>query len=274
MLSQLQHSVVSPAGGTMYSQSQQQQQQQQQLPSIVHSPPPPGRIIGPYGTLKQPVDLHVYRDLLVFEERLRQNLRKLRKKKHKYRLQLGLLVAVSLVLLYLVFYEPVGSGWSILAKLLFAPCVTVLYYAWSSRKYKQTTRFVPQCNRTLLNFNMHLDIDAQREGQLTFAPIVPRQLQDGFAAFKAMYFERRNRAKAAAAAAAAATSQSPSQDGSQDAAPAKHTTRKGSFSDSTHEGSAASATPSGRTSMSAGIRSRRPQQQQQQQQQHQPSPLA
>ncbi|KAG0235595.1 hypothetical protein BGW42_005034 [Actinomortierella wolfii] len=112
-----------------------------------------------------------YRDLLIFEERLKLNMTRLRKRQKKYE--------VSCTVLFLFF-------------------ATGMY----AEKLGYSSKFVPQCNRVLRIFNMHFNRDNNPE--LTFFRRVPRKFQEGFAAYKASYFRRRMERKAAQAAAAAA----------------------------------------------------------------------
>ncbi|KAJ1920062.1 hypothetical protein H4219_001591 [Mycoemilia scoparia] len=158
------------------------------------------------------VDPHVYRDWLIFEERLKQNHRRLRRKKRRYLTQIFVLIIMTLVLSW-------GS--------LFA-----------------SVKFLDQCNRVLHQYNMRLEpfpnaLDQQtpvsadisspetfrstpaaatrdtysqqtkspqdagsnfsfgskRDTQLLFFPSIPRSLISGYSDFKKTYYRKREASK-------------------------------------------------------------------------------
>ncbi|KAJ1924468.1 hypothetical protein IWQ60_004259 [Tieghemiomyces parasiticus] len=136
---------------------------------------------------------HLYKDLLIFEERLKQNVRRLKRKKRKYRLQLGCLLTIIMYLLLLIFLETNTKPWSFLYKYAVVACSLTFYWQYKSRKYTQTTKYIPQVNHSLRIFNMRLDVNStHREGKLNFfTDRVPPVISDGFQAFKALYFQRK-----------------------------------------------------------------------------------
>ncbi|KAF9968512.1 hypothetical protein BGZ70_003073 [Mortierella alpina] len=150
-----------------------------------------------------------YRDLLIFEERLKLNMIRLRKRQQKYEAFLGSLVAVIAYCAFVTFYRPSQAyAVQMLHKFfLLVSCTTMfLFFATGmySEKLGYSSKFVPQCNRVLRIFNMHFNRDNRPE--LSFFRKVPRRFQDGFSAYKANYFKRRSEKRAAAALARASGS--------------------------------------------------------------------
>ncbi|GJJ75345.1 hypothetical protein EMPS_07703 [Entomortierella parvispora] len=154
-----------------------------------------------------------YRDLLIFEERLKLNLIRLKKSQQKYEAFLGVLVLVIAYCTFATFYRQSPNYYiHMLHKFfLLLSCTTLFLFVATgiySQKLGYSSKFVPQCNRVLRIFNMHFNRDNQPE--LSFFRKVPRRFQEGFTAYKASYFRRRSEKRAAAAAAAAAASSSTS----------------------------------------------------------------
>ncbi|BGP48296.1 hypothetical protein JCM10450v2_004168 [Rhodotorula kratochvilovae] len=99
-----------------------------------------------------PATREAYKDLLIFEERLKQNAERLQKQRRKYEAFLFSLVGVIAYLAYVVFVLP--SIYSLVhygnvAMLLVAVTTLVLFFA--------TGMFVPQANRALRPFNIYLN---------------------------------------------------------------------------------------------------------------------
>ncbi|KAJ1983195.1 hypothetical protein H4R33_004849 [Dimargaris cristalligena] len=141
--------------------------------------------------LPQP-NAHLYKDMLIFEERLKQNVRRLKRKKRKYRFQLGGLLLVILYFTWMILFESERKPWTFLYKYGAIICIIIFYWTYRSRKYTQTTKYVPQCNRSLLAFNMRLRLDRDHpDGKLRFSERIPAVIDDGFQAFKALYFQRK-----------------------------------------------------------------------------------
>ncbi|KAF8944633.1 hypothetical protein BGZ47_003961 [Haplosporangium gracile] len=148
-----------------------------------------------------------YRDLLIFEERLKLNMVRLKKRQQKYEAFLGFIVVVIAYCAFATFYQP-SQIYYILALhkfFLLLSCTTLfLFFATGmySEKMRYSSKFVPQCNRVLRIFNMHFNRDNRPE--LAFFRKVPLKFQEGFMAYKASYFKRKSEKRAAAAAAKAA----------------------------------------------------------------------
>ncbi|KAG0254973.1 hypothetical protein BG011_005415 [Mortierella polycephala] len=138
-----------------------------------------------------------YRDLLIFEERLKLNMFRLRKRQQKYEAFLGSLIAVIAYCTFATFYRPSQFFLLLSCTTMFLFFATGMY----SEKLGYSSKFVPQCNRVLWIFNMHFNRDNRPE--LSFFRKVPKKFQEGFSAYKASYFKRRAEKRAAAALAKA-----------------------------------------------------------------------
>ncbi|KAF9937154.1 hypothetical protein BGZ67_001601 [Mortierella alpina] len=150
-----------------------------------------------------------YRDLLIFEERLKLNMIRLRKRQQKYEAFLGSLVAVIAYCAFVTFYRPSQAyAVQMLHKFFLLVSCTTLFLFFATGMYSEklgySSKFVPQCNRVLRIFNMHFNRDNRPE--LSFFRKVPRRFQEGFSAYKASYFKRRSEKRAAAALARASGS--------------------------------------------------------------------
>ncbi|GAA5925818.1 uncharacterized protein JCM15063_005128 [Sporobolomyces koalae] len=109
-----------------------------------------------------PASRESYKDLLIFEERLKQNAERLQKQRRKYQGFLVSLVAVIAYLAYFVLLQPSIYSlvhYSNVACLLVAATTLVLFFATGmySDKIAYAYRFVPQANRALRPFNIYLN---------------------------------------------------------------------------------------------------------------------
>ncbi|GAA5978163.1 hypothetical protein JCM5350_007418 [Sporobolomyces pararoseus] len=109
-----------------------------------------------------PANRESFKDLLIFEERLKQNAERLQKQRRKYQGFLLSLIAVILYLAYIVFLQPSIYSlvhYSNVACLLVAATTLVLFFATGmySDKIAYAYKFVPQANRALRPFNIYLN---------------------------------------------------------------------------------------------------------------------
>ncbi|KAJ2616018.1 hypothetical protein H4S08_000979 [Coemansia sp. RSA 1365] len=173
-----------------------------------------------------PVDPHVYRDWLIFEERLKQSHRRLRRKKRNYLVQI---LAFGILAFYFAWFGFFGAqSYRFTCKLLSAGSAYCTYLIITNRRFLQSIKYPAQCNRALHQFRLRFettplkapnpfvtnttaatadgenDSPSQRpakalalaiESQLSFFPTVPRQLRDGYIEFKATYYRKRDAAK-------------------------------------------------------------------------------
>ncbi|PKI82700.1 hypothetical protein MVES_003538 [Malassezia vespertilionis] len=106
----------------------------------------------------------VFRDLLIFEERLKQNAARLGARKQKYQAFLYLLCTCILWAVYSLCYQPQDNVIIYYARLgLVSVCCTMVMLFFASGIYAgritAANKFVPQANRSLRNFNMLLNRD-------------------------------------------------------------------------------------------------------------------
>ncbi|OAV86756.1 hypothetical protein PTTG_02868 [Puccinia triticina 1-1 BBBD Race 1] len=108
-----------------------------------------------------PANRETYRDLLVFEERLKQNAERLQRQRIKYEAFLVTIIAASLLLAYKTFI--VISPYKLIHYLyvaLFLVSITTLILFFATGMYTDQIayayKFIPQTNRALRPFNMFL----------------------------------------------------------------------------------------------------------------------
>lgn len=156
--------------------------------------PPPQR-----GSFHPPSESVVYRDLLLFEERLKTNASILKRRKYRYQLFLiqHLLLTAFLalevflntrfldvpvnVVLKLIFPEDFGDGRTVdlhpyIAKTLLLVTITTLALFFLSGLYEEkiayANRYVPHANRALRNFNMYLNVKHKPlRSRISFNPL-------------------------------------------------------------------------------------------------------
>ncbi|KAF8523670.1 Spo7-like protein-domain-containing protein [Gautieria morchelliformis] len=149
------------------------EQKRQLMP---RSTPPPQR-----GSFYPPNDASTYRDLLLFEERLKTNAASLKRRKSRYQLFLAQLLLVIAILLSDVLLDTsflvlplnflLGRTWPdrpaivahqyVTSGLLFIAVTTlVLFYASGlyAEKIAYANRYVPHANRALRSFNVYLNV--------------------------------------------------------------------------------------------------------------------
>ncbi|KAJ2805032.1 hypothetical protein H4R20_002253, partial [Coemansia guatemalensis] len=171
-----------------------------------------------------PVDPHVYRDWLIFEERLKQSHRRLRRKKRNYLVQI---LAFGILVFYFAWFGFFGAqSYRFTCKLLSAGSAYCTYLIITNRRFLQSIKYPAQCNRALHQFRLRFETTPLKapnpfvinaaatdgedgdaiersakapgltiESQLSFFPTVPRQLRDGYIEFKATYYRKRDAAK-------------------------------------------------------------------------------
>uniref|UniRef100_A0A1D1XX14 Transmembrane protein 188 n=1 Tax=Anthurium amnicola TaxID=1678845 RepID=A0A1D1XX14_9ARAE len=135
-----------------------------------------------------------YKDLLIFEERLKQNLHQLQRRSYKYEAFLGFNCLLLPILMYIVFiHENKNPTLQFFSKLLLFIAITTLLMFFMKNIYAEkvrvATRFVPQCNRVLRQFNMHFNASG---GEIVFYKKVPRKFQEGFERYRQMYYTKKS----------------------------------------------------------------------------------
>ncbi|SAL96660.1 hypothetical protein [Absidia glauca] len=140
-------------------------------------------------------DQVTYRDLVIFEERLRGNMIRLRKRKRKFEALLCCLLALLGYFFYAVFVDPsktfTNHLMNTMALLVVAGSLVFFYRSGMySEKIMYAAQFVPHCNRALSSFNLQFNRRGE-SGELNFYPMIPKQLQDGFDRYRKQYLARK-----------------------------------------------------------------------------------
>ncbi|KAL1918174.1 uncharacterized protein VTP21DRAFT_3440 [Calcarisporiella thermophila] len=136
-----------------------------------------------------------YRDLVIFEERLKSNMRRLKKTRKQYEAFLGCLVLTIVYFTWMVFIDPSCNSFLHLlnkSALFCALGSMALFFTlgFYREKISYANKFVPQCNRSLRVFNMLFTVRDDR-AEISFTRRVPRRFQEGFEKYRASYRARR-----------------------------------------------------------------------------------
>ncbi|CAG8610602.1 2374_t:CDS:10 [Ambispora leptoticha] len=139
-----------------------------------------------------------FKDLLVFEERLKQNFHKLSKQQQKYEAILGFNCCLILLCSYLVFFNKFeNEKLYFMCKLCLLATISYIAVFFLSGQYTEKIsvgqKYVPQCNRALRAFNVHFNRD--NKGELTFYRKVPKKFQEGFEKYRKLYVLKKRKAK-------------------------------------------------------------------------------
>ncbi|KAI8812475.1 hypothetical protein BJ742DRAFT_792445 [Cladochytrium replicatum] len=162
-----------------------------------------------------------FRDLVIFEERLQQNMIRFNKTRRRWEIALTSLVLATAYFAYYVFFdiESVGHSDSSpnrepkhrvtsedvgldpphyhamdpLTMFGFIVSSSMLAIFFLSGLYRQKlsnpSKFVAQCNRSLLAFNMQFN--KERRGEIVFLRKVPRDFQEGFSEYREQYWAKK-----------------------------------------------------------------------------------
>ncbi|KAI7897927.1 Spo7-like protein-domain-containing protein [Cokeromyces recurvatus] len=135
-----------------------------------------------------------YRDLVIFEERLRSNMIRLLKRKRKYELLLVSLFISLFYFFYAVFIDPskkfIIHLLNTVALLSIAGGLVFFYQSGMySEKIVYAQKFVPHCNNSLASFN--LEFNKEQSGGLSFLNKIPKKFQEGFEAYRKQYHARK-----------------------------------------------------------------------------------
>lgn len=144
-------------------------------------------VLPPGSREKLTLDMRTGRDLLFFQERLKQN--SLRFKRIRGRWLAGLYVLAIATLACLVRVLGGPAPWPLLGLLIGATIALALQASGiMRRKLWHPQRFAQQCNRSLKQFNMSL----AHEG-ITFNRKIPKHFRDGFVAYEQAYLSALDR---------------------------------------------------------------------------------
>ncbi|KAJ2063380.1 hypothetical protein GGI17_001741 [Coemansia sp. S146] len=104
---------------------------------------------------RAPVDPHVYRDWLIFEERLKQSYRRLQRKRRNYLVQI---VAFGVLVFYFAWFGFFGTkSYRFTCKLLSAGSAYCIYLIVTNRRFLQSIKYPTQCNRALHQLRMRFE---------------------------------------------------------------------------------------------------------------------
>ncbi|KAI9311601.1 Spo7-like protein-domain-containing protein [Dichotomocladium elegans] len=142
----------------------------------------------------QRTDQVTYRDLVIFEERLRGNMTRLQRRRRKYEAFLLGIFILLFYFFYVVFLVP-SKDFSIHLMNTSALLVTAgsLVFIYRSGIYFEkivfASEFVTHSNRALRPFNLQFNRRGNG-GVLSFYRRIPRELQQGFDAYRRQYQAR------------------------------------------------------------------------------------
>ncbi|KAJ2402452.1 hypothetical protein GGI23_000704 [Coemansia sp. RSA 2559] len=101
------------------------------------------------------VDPHVYRDWLIFEERLKQSYRRSQRKKRNYLVQIA---AFGILVLYFAWFGVLGTKqYRLTCKLLSAGSAYCIYLIVTNHRFLQSVKYTAQCNRALHQFRLRFE---------------------------------------------------------------------------------------------------------------------
>ncbi|EOR00810.1 Sporulation-specific protein spo7 [Wallemia ichthyophaga EXF-994] len=184
-----------------------------------------------------PPDQITYRELLRFEERLKQNATALRKRRRRYELFLLFLISTSGLLSWNVIDKQnrqTYRGYAYMTMLTITLTTLILFFVSGvySERITYANRYVPHCNRALRSFNMALNMRLQSpttpfslfrrpakaaantvqqrqkamsnlppttnpRGELVFSHRVDKSFRDGYDKYRAAFERKRTQALAA-----------------------------------------------------------------------------
>ncbi|KAJ2520597.1 hypothetical protein H4217_001938 [Coemansia sp. RSA 1939] len=101
------------------------------------------------------VDPHVYRDWLIFEERLKQSYRRSQRKKRNYLVQIA---AFGILVLYFAWFGVLGTKpYRFTCRLLSAGSAYCIYLIATNLRFLQSVKYTTQCNRALHQFRLRFE---------------------------------------------------------------------------------------------------------------------
>ncbi|OCF58437.1 hypothetical protein L486_04470 [Kwoniella mangroviensis CBS 10435] len=124
-----------------------------------------------------PADTATYRDLLLFEERLKSNAEMLRKRRKRYQVFLYTFIGAWGFMLYQLFVVPPKSNLRIRAlqaSLAVVSVTLVLFFASGmyEEKIKYAQSYITHSNKALRPLNMHLNMRRPKSSFLTYIPFL------------------------------------------------------------------------------------------------------
>ncbi|KAJ2552004.1 hypothetical protein EV175_003476, partial [Coemansia sp. RSA 1933] len=115
------------------------------------------------------VDPHVYRDWLIFEERLKQSYRRSQRKKRNYLVQIA---AFGILALYFSWFGVFGTkSYRLTCKLLSAGSAYCIYLIARNHRFLQSIKYTAQCNRALHQFRLRFETLPLHTSQQLFSEL-------------------------------------------------------------------------------------------------------
>ncbi|KAK8850321.1 hypothetical protein IAR55_004238 [Kwoniella newhampshirensis] len=129
-----------------------------------------------------PPDTSTYRDLLLFEERLKSNAEMLRRRRQRYSVFLWSFVATLILMGYRLVFLPPQNLFKMRALQASAAVVFItlaLFFASGmyEEKIRYATSYINHSNRALRPLNMHLNMRRARPSFLAYIPFLPPSLR-------------------------------------------------------------------------------------------------
>ncbi|WWD20504.1 hypothetical protein CI109_104980 [Kwoniella shandongensis] len=129
-----------------------------------------------------PADTSTYRDLLLFEERLKSNAEMLRRRRQRYNVFLWSFVAALILMGYRLAFLPPQNLFKMRALQASVAVVFItlaLFFASGmyEEKIRYATSYINHSNRALRPLNMHLNMRRARPSFLAYVPFLPPSLR-------------------------------------------------------------------------------------------------
>ncbi|WVQ79474.1 hypothetical protein IAT38_001573 [Cryptococcus sp. DSM 104549] len=146
--------------------------------------PPGSNIVRPSPTTPYhpPSDTATYRDLLLFEERLKSNAEMLKRRRQRYSIFLWSFVAILITMGHMLLFQPPENLLrmrALQASVAVVLITLVLFFA--SGMYEEKIRYahsyINHSNKALRPLNMHLNMRRPRASILAYIPFLPSSLR-------------------------------------------------------------------------------------------------
>ncbi|WWC65387.1 uncharacterized protein I303_108005 [Kwoniella dejecticola CBS 10117] len=129
----------------------------------------------PLAPYHPPADTATYRDLLLFEERLKSNAEMLKKRRQRYSVFLYTFIAVAIFMAYKLFITPPKSNLrmrALQASMAVVSVTLVLFFASGmyEEKIKYAHSYINHSNKALRPLNMHLNMRRAKPSLLSYIP--------------------------------------------------------------------------------------------------------
>lgn len=136
---------------------------------------------------------NAYKDIVIFEERLRASQRHLLKRQKKWKFAMACIYLITLISMWKSFISiPENTYFTIIYRLLFVLSTAFLFTVHRSKTFRllidNASHFPHRCNRVLHSYHVGLNPSSS---QLQFSRRIPKYIQDGVERARAEYNARR-----------------------------------------------------------------------------------